>query len=141
MVNGEPVYTEMITKNPDGLSMVNALAKNCMAGFGFAAYYPLSYWNQVMSFPQQKTVYEEIKSATMERQMPQAISLTADETTKFSAIISEVQVYSEEMTASIVMGQKPITEFDKMVQTMIDMKIDEATAIQQAAYDRFKARK
>lgn len=141
MVNGQPVYTELITKNPDKLSMVNALAKYCMAGFGFAAYYALPYWNQIMSFPQQKTVYEEIKSATVERKMPQQMSLTAAETTKFSAIISEVQVYSEEMTASIVMGKKSITEFDKMVQTMIGMKIDEATAIQQAAYDRYKARK
>lgn len=139
MENGKPVYTEYITKNPDKLPLVQAIAKHAPAGIGPRMVNDGRYWEQVMLFPQQKLVFPTISNSSNERQIPN-ISLLQEESSKFSSIINEAKTYVEEMSAKIVMGEKPITEYDTMVKTLGTMKINDAIAIQQAAYDRYQKR-
>jgi putative aldouronate transport system substrate-binding protein len=54
--------------------------------------------------------------------------------------MSQVDTYLNETMTAIINGQKPITEFDKMVETIKSMGIDEAIAVHQAAYDRYQSK-
>ncbi len=51
--NGVPHYTELITKNPDGLSIVNAIARYAPAGFAPRLVNDQYYWNEIMLYDQQ----------------------------------------------------------------------------------------
>lgn len=68
------------------------------------------------------------------------INRTADEETKYSAIMNEIQTYVNEMNVKFVMGIEPISKYDDFVKKIKDMKIDEVLAIQQAAYERYLKR-
>lgn len=58
-----------------------------------------------------------------------------------ASIMSEVNTYYSTMLDKFIMGAEPIEKFDEYVNTMKKMGIDEAIKINQATYDRYKARK
>ena len=41
------------------------------------------------------------------------------------------------MINKFIMGKEPLDNFDKFVQTLKDMGIDDVLAVEQAAYDRY----
>jgi putative aldouronate transport system substrate-binding protein len=69
------------------------------------------------------------------------ITLTADEGTKFSTQMGDIKTYAEECTLKFVTGSMDInTEWDAYVEQMKSMGVDKATALKQAALDRYNAR-
>ncbi|MMZ70362.1 hypothetical protein D1872_333830 [compost metagenome] len=54
--------------------------------------------------------------------------------------MSQVNTYLNETMTAIISGQKPITEFDKMAETIKSMDIDRAIEVHQAAYDRYQSK-
>jgi len=136
MENNVPVYTELVTKNPDKLSLAQAIAKYSLGGVSPRMVNDINYWNQVMQFPQQKTVFEQFSKSVKDRMLPPT-SLSTNEFSKSNSILSEVKIYVEEMSARFIMGQLPLSDFDSYIKTLTDMNINEAITIQQAAYDRY----
>ncbi|MNG32847.1 hypothetical protein D3C84_1189570 [compost metagenome] len=55
--------------------------------------------------------------------------------------MNDVKTYKEEMFNKFVMNAEPIESFDKYVQTMKSMGIEEAIKVRQAALDRYLSRK
>jgi putative aldouronate transport system substrate-binding protein len=69
------------------------------------------------------------------------ITMTDDEAARYASAMSEVETYMTEMTCKFIMGLASIdNEFDGYVARMKQMGLDDAVAVQQAAYDRFIAR-
>lgn len=139
MKNGKPVYTELVTKNPDKLSLVQAIAKYSLGGVSPRMVNDVNYWEQVMQFPQQKTCYTEYSKSVKDKMYP-PVSLTASEFARFSSIIGEARIYVEEMSAKFIMGEIPLSQFDSYLKTLRGMRIQDAVAVQQAAYDRYLKR-
>ncbi|MNI80286.1 hypothetical protein D3C73_1368070 [compost metagenome] len=52
-----------------------------------------------------------------------------------------MKTYRDEMFNKFVMNVEPIENFDKYVQTLKSMGIDDAVKVRQAALDRFLSRK
>lgn len=69
--------------------------------------------------------------------MPDAISLTADETTEYQAIYSDIQTTIEENLTKFAVGERSMDEWDSFVEEIKSMGIDDCIAIKQAAVERY----
>lgn len=139
MVSGEAKYTDLITNNPDGLPLDQAICHYTPAGASARLFQDSRYWDQMMTFDNQKEAMKILSESTLERVMP-PITPTPDESTRFAAIQNEANTYVSEMFAKFVMGQENIANFDQYIETLKSLKIEEAIQIQQAALDRYMQR-
>jgi putative aldouronate transport system substrate-binding protein len=138
MKDGFPTYTDDIMKNPDGLSFATALGRYAIP-FGGPFVQDKRYQEQNASLPQQKEALSTWMSVDNDNWLP-PLSLTNDESARLAAIMTDVTTYRDEMFDKFVMGIEPIDNFDTFVKTIEGMGIQEAIAIQQAAYDRYLKR-
>lgn len=142
MVDGYPTYTDEILHNPDGLSVVQAMAKHFIANYPFVGEDDDRYNEQYYQLQQQKDAVElfsKYSDNTLEVSIP-PISLTTEESNEYSKIMNDITTYRDEMFIKFVMGAEPIDNFDKFVEQIKKFDIDRAIEIQQDAVDRYNAR-
>lgn len=143
--NGQPVYTELVTNNPDGLSYkdacyiyVAAVASGHMPSIldVCASYYYFddSEWN----------VFDTFRSCDADGSynMPTGVSLNEEENEEYASIASDVNTYAASEIMKFVLGQAELTEesFAEFQNTVHTMGGDRMEEIYQAAYDRFMAK-
>ncbi|MEF3302350.1 extracellular solute-binding protein [Paenibacillus sp. GYB003] len=138
--NGYPKYTDTIMNNPDKLPITQAMAKYFIASWSGPIVQDKRYIEQYFTMPEQREAAQTWAKAEHSKQMP-PITLTAEESSKTSSIMNDVKTYRDEMINKFIMGSEPIENFDKFVQTIKSMGIDEAIKARQAALDRFNNRK
>lgn len=139
MKDGYPTYTDEVMKNPDGLSITQAMAKYALSSYSGPFVQDRRYIEQYMVLPQQKEAIKTWMNAKNDRWMP-IISPTAEESTRYASVMNDVKTYYDEMINKFIMGVEPISGFDKFVETIQGMGIEEAIRIQQAGLDRFNKR-
>lgn len=143
--NGQPMYTELVTNNPDGLSYkdacyiyVAAVASGHMPSIldVCASYYYFddSEWN----------VFDTFRSCDADGSynMPTGVSLNEEENEEYASIASDVNTYAASEIMKFVLGQAELTEesFAEFQNTVHTMGGDRMEEIYQAAYDRFMAK-
>jgi putative aldouronate transport system substrate-binding protein len=142
MVNGSPVFTEIVTKNPQGLSLAVASAAYSRTADGW------SYVQDIRSYSQ-LNVYAEQEEAlrlwapdpdTMFRNMVPPITPTPEETQAYARIMGEINTYTSEMVVKFILGTESLSSWDNYVNTVKQMGIDRALEIQTAALTRYRAR-
>ncbi|NQX64151.1 extracellular solute-binding protein [Paenibacillus qinlingensis] len=138
--NGYPKYTDLIMNNPDKLPVTQAMAKYFQASWSGPFVQDKRYIEQYYTIPAQRDAQKTWTAADHSKQMP-GVSMTADESSKTASIMNDVKTYRDEMFNKFVMGAEPIENFDKYVQTMKGMGVEEAIKARQAALDRFNTRK
>ncbi len=141
MVDGEPVLSDEILNNPDGLTYDIALAKYSLKPNTVEAmddtYAIYSQYNLQTEI---QTEANALWAAGDTSILLPPISLTVEESAEYSRIMNEVSTYVSESIVKFIMSQKPIDEFDQFVQDLENMNIGRAIEIEQAAYDRYMAR-
>ncbi len=60
-----------------------------------------------------------------------------EEIDTYVGIMTDIDTYKDEMITKFIQGKEPIENFDKYVQAIEAMGIEEAIAIKQAQYDRY----
>lgn len=144
MVDGYPKYTELITRNPDQLSIGEAMSKYlrvAQPSIGFVG--DDRYADQYFALPQQKAAaatWGKYQKNADKTQLP-LVSATPEEANELSTIMAEVKTYQSEMFLKFVMGSEPIANFDKYVAQLQKMKIERAVELKQAAVERYMKRK
>jgi len=139
-VDGFPKYTEEITNNPDGLSIVYALNKYAPDGGGGRFWrQDARYWQQMMALPQQYEAGQLLAKADISR-YPPPITPTAEESRELASLQAEIQTYRDEMCVKFIVGDEPLSKFDDYLAQMKKLGIDRAIAIQQGALDRYGKR-
>lgn len=94
----------------------------------------------MLSYPVQREIGLEMARMSNDGCIPM-ITLSADETMEYSGIYSECVTYVKEMTLGFLQGDIDIeTGFDDYMQTLKDLGIEDAIAIQDAALQRYYAR-
>ena len=139
MEDGEPVYTDVIFNNPDGLTPDQAVAKYATT-FGASTIYDTRYYTQILVLPQQKEAIQIWADGDTSLILP-STTPTVEESSRLASITNEINTYASEMFNKFVMGQEPIENFDQYLEQIKNMGVDEAIEIQQAAYDRYLNRK
>lgn len=143
-VNNEPIYTELITKNSDGLNMSQALGVYVRAGGGGGAFVNTEgYINQYYAMPQQKaalSAWSELSEKAAKESLPWSLTPTSEESSEYARIMNEVKKYQAQMLVKFITGIEPLDNFDKYVETLNSYGLEKALAIQKAEYDRFQNR-
>lgn len=137
--DGEIVYTELITNNPNGYSLVDA--RSIYAGEqnkaqvvtrdGQAGMYPLDVQKDSID------IWEEKDKPC--RALP-FLSFTADEIEANNNIMSDINTYVAENRLMFILGTQSMDNYAQFVANLRAMGIEEALAIQQVAYDRYLSR-
>lgn len=140
MKDGYPTYTELITNNPDGLSMSAAMARYIQAYSEGPFVQDKRYMEQYASLPQQKEAVNIWSDTNMESHLLPNISLLPEQTVEMSKKISSINTYKNEMATKFIMGIEPMSNYDEFVNELRNRGIDEYLAMMQEAYERFENR-
>lgn len=133
-------FTELITKNPDGLVLSQARDKYTLADI--QGQWNWEYEQQQYTLPEQLNSTWGIwsSSATTDNYIPEVITMTADETSAYTNVMAQVDPYAQEMILKFIMGQEPLSNFGNFVSTVNSMGIQNAVAAKEAAYERYLKR-
>lgn len=140
--NEYPKYTDLVTKNTEGLSMSQAMGKYMRSNYLGPFVQDKKYIEQYYAYPQQKEAlnnwllgFEESKANKLPK-----VSLTVEESSEYSVISTEIQKYLSTMISSYISGIESFDDFDKFISTLKNMKVDRMIEIYQNAYDRYQKR-
>ena len=140
MVDGEPVFTDMMLNNPNLAASFTPLAF-ISPGFPFLKSYEmaLSSYNH----PAQQGCYEIFDSKT-DYSLPKTsyptdyISFTTEESEIIAQYQTDIDTYVLECRAKFITGAMDVEkEYDTFADKLIEMGSDEIKEVYQAAYDRF----
>jgi putative aldouronate transport system substrate-binding protein len=138
--DGKPIFTDYILKNPQGLTMKQAMARYLTDGLG---YYPgvqlKDPVQQQRFFPAQNLAIEAWMDGDVNWRVP-PVSPSAAESAAYAKIMTDVKTYVDESYAKFVMGTMPISEYDTFVANLKKMGIEDAIKILQNSVDRFNKR-
>lgn len=138
VIDGKKQFTDLITNNPDGLSLEEAGVR--YAG-GVISQMPIvedpEVFLQIKSLPQQLQA-SSVWTAADQSKLLVITNLFFDneEATENANILSEVNTYIDEMFNKYVMGIEPLDSFDEFQSRIKAMGIDQVLDSYQAAYDR-----
>ena len=141
MVDGEPVYTDLILHNPDGLSISEALSLYCRATAPAPGYQQApGYLEQYYEYQQQKDalkLWSEHVPETKKYKLPNTSKESADQT-RISEIQADLDTYVQETLWKFVTGEKSLDEFDEFRNTLKSkFNIEEYIDIEQRYYDEY----
>ncbi len=139
VVDGKPVYTDKILNNPDGLSASDAMTKYCFRSAG------MYIWDRELQTADDKALaaINEIWPSNIDESniyMMPNITMTSDEANRYATIMGDVNTYVGEMTTKFILGSESLDGWDKYVENVKGMSIEEAISLKQAALDRFYQR-
>lgn len=139
--DGKPAFNEFMTKNPDGLSLSQAMAKYVkpsVNGGGSEYHWERELVDQPKDNLDAPGIWGNNNDGSY--YIPPTM-FTTDEGTEYAQIMGDINTYISEMNVKFIMGQEPLTKYDNFVSRVKSMNIDKAIKLQQAALDRYNARK
>jgi putative aldouronate transport system substrate-binding protein len=140
MVNGFPQYTDLVMKNPQGLPLAQSMAQHFRSNFAGPFIQDARYFTQYANLPEQQDSIKVWGVPTSEKLLP-PITPTQEESKKNASIMNDVNTFMNEAMLKIVTGQQPVSSWDDVVKQLKAMGIEDAVKVQQAALDRYNARK
>jgi putative aldouronate transport system substrate-binding protein len=78
-------------------------------------------------------------SAGIDLLMPPRVSHTEAESLFFAPTMTDIDTYLSENVVQLITGDRPLSDYDSFVNDLLNMGIERAIEIQQAATDRFEA--
>lgn len=133
-----PQLLDEITNNPDGLTLTQALAEYIInPGGNHPVMVTDDYFTGSENAPTDKEAAEALAPHLIDEIWP-AFTYTAEENDQISVLETDLSKYVSEMQAAFITGESDFSEWDKYVETVKDMRLDEYMEIQKAAYDRYK---
>lgn len=137
MVDGKPQFTDLIKKNPNGLTLKEAMILYCRNSSGGPFQKGAGAINSQRTYEEQKQApYLWNASINYSRLLPN-LAFTSEEAAEYADIMNEVNVLSEEMVVKIMIGDRTVNDYESYVANMKKANIDRAVKIVQAAYDRY----
>ena len=137
---GYPRYSDLLMKNPDGLSRDQATGVFVRVG-NYVGIKSLEFLEQRDSLPEQlgpkgRGLWME----TLNEMWLPPVYPTPEESREFAKLMSEINTYSQEMMVKFIMGAEPIDKLPEFQATLKKMNIDRASEIMRAQLKRYFAR-
>lgn len=137
---GEPIYTDKIMHNEDGLSISDAMCKYILANNSGPFIQDVRYIEQYYILDQQKQALDVWSDCdTLSTKLPY-LTFTEEESSKVSAIMNDVETCTSEMIFKFIMGLEPLENYDSFVSTLEGFGIRDAINIYNDALERYNAR-
>jgi putative aldouronate transport system substrate-binding protein len=135
--DGEVKYLDKITNSADGLTMEQELAKYLTwLGGGYPGIVKKEFFKGAESLPSSIEATEKVKPYLIDEVWP-AFTHTVEESREMTALSADIEKYVTEMQDKFISGEVPFSEWDKYVETIEKMGLEDYMAIKQAAYERF----
>ncbi len=146
MVDGWPQFTDQIIHNDLGLSPSQAHAQYRQLNGPF----PMDHWQRLVSKTdytlEEGKVDENIasldlwaKNGTQPAGLP-STTILSSESGDYASKFNEINTYADEMYSKFIMGQESLDNFDKYVENLKKMGLDDVIAIQESALERYNNR-
>lgn len=133
-----PKLKEEITNHPDGLTLTQALAEYIInPGGNHPVVVTDDYFTGSENAPTDKEAVEILDPYLVDEIWPE-FTYTAEENDQITILETDLDKYVSEMQAAFITGEKDFSEWDKYVETIEKMGLDEYMEIQQKAYDRYQ---
>jgi putative aldouronate transport system substrate-binding protein len=135
-VDGEPVLSDLVLANPDGLVTNNALsiyAGYMMPGITDSAKLLASYTEAEKAAAD---IWYPVVNSTKST-LPDAVSMNDAESDAYSQVISDIQTVVNEYTIKVITGADTTDNFDDFVAQIESLNIATAIEAKQSAYDRY----
>lgn len=139
MKDGVPTYTDVIMKNPDGMSVANALAAYTRASTSGVCVQNEGYIEQYYEQDNQKEALQLSMKTDMGEHFFPPTSVAPEDSEQYAEIMNNVKTLSDEMEAQFISGTVSLDEWDGYVQQLKDFGIEDAIAMMQKAYDAYMA--
>lgn len=139
-----PKYTDLITKNPDELSMTAALQLYARSAENGPFVQDPRYREQYFALPEQQQAVKSWRTYAEDAQGPDFPYLrgilSLSESSEITPIETQVNTYVDEMLYKFVEGQMQITDstFDSYLEQLKNLGVDTAVKDRQTAEDRFR---
>ncbi|MBR2884927.1 MAG: extracellular solute-binding protein [Clostridia bacterium] len=148
MVNGVPTYTELVTKDPDGLSVFEVLGKYCRPTGGPG--YPgdddpgMTDERLAQDYPYQCQIdalrtWSKYAVNSLQHQLPN-LEYNTENSEERANLHLDINSYAEEMIMRFIIGDESLDNFEKFQKQMKKMGLDRLLEIQQEAYDAYMAK-
>lgn len=137
MVDGEPIYTDLIMNNPDGKTPAAMLAQyNANGGHVSDKRYIMQYYKT----EQQKKALENWSYSDAAKHAVPQLTIAEDKVSEISGMLADIQTYSQSMTLKFIMGTEDLANFDSFVETLESMGLEKVLEAYTEALSRYNAR-
>ncbi|WP_246218402.1 hypothetical protein [Litoribacterium kuwaitense] len=135
---GNFVYLDTITDNPDGLNIDQAVSQYLTWPGG---YYPGIVKEEFFQGAEAKensaNNAEQVKPYRIkDEDILPPLSYTVEENEQVSTILSDINTYVDEMEAAFITGEQDFSQWEDYKKTLEQMGVQEYLDIAQTAYER-----
>lgn len=132
--NGQVVYTDLVTTNPDGLS-----SDQVMLQYAHQTNFPMIQRDSQLAWKFEETneAVEVWRMTKHEDYLLPPITPTTEEVGELSTLMDGISEYVRDAELRIILGVDPIDAYDNMVEQLKLLGIERILEIKQAAYQRY----
>lgn len=137
--DGEPTFTEYMTKNPDGKTLAQMVGLTCAVRDSF---FPMlqswQYYKQTLQPWGIEAIETWIADAPdTSKTIPTTLSLTTEEGEAYASIMNSVDTYFQEEVNKVITGKSSVDNWDNVIEKFNEMGIQKAIEIKNNAYKRY----
>ncbi|HPF88468.1 MAG TPA: extracellular solute-binding protein [Candidatus Limiplasma sp.] len=135
MVDGVPVYTDLIANNDAGT------ITDMLCAYAAPIIWPFESVlgrDDVSTSADMAAVWDT--NSDYSYTYPSNATLNVEEQEVYSDLYPEIQSYVNEMTVMFIMGLEPLESYDSFVETLYSLGAQDIIDVYQSAYDRYVSR-
>ena len=138
-VNGKPVYTDLVMKNPDGLDKNTAIRLYTNAA-GPQGEQMKEYMEQNNNLDCQKEAINNwMKNDQEKHAYPDFAKGTTEQEQRLAVLNTDISTYVDEMRVKFIMGTEDLANFDNYVKNLKNIGMDEALQLKKGIYEKYEA--
>lgn len=139
LVDGEPVFSDNVLKNPEGLTIAQAMMMYMRSSTSGPFIQDVRYIDQYYAHEQQKEsldVWTADYDEKIKYNLPRYMR-NAEEDIEFNTIMLDIEEYVNTCRDGFVVGKMSFKDWNEFTKKLKDLGIDRAIQIQQKAFDRY----
>ena len=142
MKDGNPVYTDEIMKNKDGLTVSQAMAKYMRVNYSGPYIQDKRYISQYYSHTEQQKALEDWMNYydENEKSVLPPITFEPSEAAESNTLLNDVKKYLSTEVTSFISGKRSMDTYDDFVKKLKELGAEKIVEIYQKAYDRYQSR-
>lgn len=133
--DGKPGYSDLVLNNPEMITVACSVFYSKYSGAG------VMDENRFMdSYNQQQKDAIDLWNTNMDNshELPNGVPMTVDETSQYSALMSDIETYVDQMRLSFIISEKLTqADWDSYLDNLSQLDLDRVVEITQMAYDRY----
>lgn len=141
MVDGKPVFTDLVTNNPEGASFTNVVTRYTRASYNGPFIHNEEYLKQSFVYPkQQLDAYQKWGNNNMQSHRLPPVTFKTEEIDDAADIQANLNTYVHEMKLKFIVGSEPLENFDSYLKQLEAFELSKLSKMYESAVDRYNKR-